>query len=161
MTRARRPRSRLTGLQAGLGEVLGENQLRRLADIGRVRRNWTRIVGAVLAQHSEPVNIENGCLHIAVDHPAMAQQIRFLQEEIRQACFRQCRITGIGNVRTRHQPGAGMPSPNRSRKAVRRLSLGEKKAVARQMHRVHNKELRRAMFKARINQLSHQTSDET
>jgi hypothetical protein len=161
MTRAHRPHSRLTALQAGLAEVLGADQLRRLADIGRLQRNWTRIVGAVLAQHTEPVNVDNGCLHIAVDHPAMAQQIRFLQEEIRQACYRKCRITGISNIRTRHQPGAGMQSPNRSRKPVRRLSLSEKKAVARQMHRVHNKPLRRAMFKARINQLRHQPSSET
>lgn len=160
MTRARRPRSRLTALQAGLGEVLGEDQLRRLADIGRVRRNWARIVGPVLAQHTEPLNIDKGCLHVAVDHPAMAQQVRFLHEEIRESCFRQCRITGISNIRTRHQPGAGIPTPNRFRKPVRRLSLSEKKAVARQIHQVHNKALRRAMFRARINQLRHQRSGE-
>lgn len=156
MARARRPRSRLTGLQAGLGEVLGEEQLKRLSDIGRVRRNWTRIVGAVLAQHTEPVNIDHGCLHIAVDHPAMAQQVRFLQEEIRQACYRQCRVAGISNIRTRHQPGAGMPIANHLRRQARRLSLSEKKAVAKEMRRVRSKELRRAMFRARINQLSHQ-----
>jgi len=156
MKRGKRPRSRLTALQSGLSEVLGEEQLKRLADIGRVRREWGRIVGPVLSQHTEPLNIDNGCLHIAVDHPAMAQQIRFLHEEIREACFRQCRVTGISNVRSRHQPGAGIPARAMARPVLHRLSLSEKKAVAREVSPVRNKPLRRAMFEARINQLRYQ-----
>jgi len=156
MKRRSRPRSHLTALQAGLSEVLGEDQLKRLADIGRIRRDWTKIVGPVLSQHTEPLNIDNGCLHVGVDHPTMAQQMRFLHEEIRQACFKQCRVTGISNIRTRHQPGAGMPKKETATPALHRLSLSEKKAIAREIHSVHNKTLRLAMFEARVNQLHHQ-----
>ncbi|OIO70613.1 MAG: DUF721 domain-containing protein [Zetaproteobacteria bacterium CG12_big_fil_rev_8_21_14_0_65_55_1124] len=156
MKRRSRPHSHLTALQAGLSEVLGEDQLKRLADIGRIRRDWAKIVGPVLSQHTEPLNIDNGCLHVAVDHPAMAQQMRFLHEEIREACFKQCRVTGISNIRTRHQPGAGMPSRSHVTLPLHPLSLSDKKAVAREVHQVHNKALRRAMFEARINQLRHQ-----
>jgi len=148
-----RARSKLTALQSGLSEVLGADQLKRLADIGRVRRDWAKVVGPVLAQHTEPLNIDKGCLHIAVDHPAMAQQVRFLHEEIREACFRQCRVTGISNVRSRHQPGAGIPTRSVSRPVAHRISLSDKKVVAREISSVHNKPLRRAMFEARINQL--------
>jgi len=156
MKRGSRPRSQLTTLQAGLSKVLGEEQQKRLADICRVRRDWAKIVGPVLAQHTEPLNIDNGCLHIAVDHPVMAQQIRFLQEEIRQACFKQCRVTGISNIRSRHQPGAGIPIRSTTKDATRRLSLSDKKAIAREVCLVRNKTLRLAMFEARVNQLRHQ-----
>lgn len=155
-----RPRSRLTALQSGLSDVLGADQLKQLADVGRIRRDWAKIVGAMLAQHTEPLNIENGTLHIAVDHPAMAQQIRFLHEEMRKACFRQCRVTGISNIKSRHQPGAGMPTSRSARPVARKLSLSDKKAVAREIRMVRNKLLRRAMFEARVNQLRYQGPDE-
>ncbi|MDX8391823.1 MAG: DUF721 domain-containing protein [Mariprofundaceae bacterium] len=148
-----RPRSRLTPLQSGLSDVLGEEQLQRLADIGRVRRNWAEIVGPVLAQHTEPLNIEAGCLHIAVDHPAMAQQVRFLQQEIRDACFRRCRIRSISNVRTRMQPGAGMPQRGKSSTPPKPLTWADKRRIAGEIRKIRNKALRRAIYQARINQL--------
>ena len=156
MKRGKRPHSQLTALQSGLSDVLGSDQLKRLADIGRIRRDWAKIVGPVLAQHTEPLNIDNGCLHVAVDHPAMAQQMRFLHEEIRAACFQQCRVTGISNIRSRHQPGAGIPTRNTTKLPLRRLTLSDKKAVAREVSPVRNKPLRRAMFEARVNQLRHE-----
>lgn len=156
-----RPRSKLTALQSGLSDVLGVDQLKQLADIGRIRRDWAKIVGPVLAQHTEPLNIDKGSLHIAVDHPAMAQQVRFLHEEIRQACFRQCRVSGISNIKSRHQPGAGIPTRSIAKPVAHRLSLSEKKAVAREIRRVHNKLLRRAIFNARVNQLRYRDSAET
>jgi len=161
MKRGSRPRSQLKTLQTGLSEVLGEEQQKRLGDICRVRRDWAKIVGPVLAQHTEPLNIEKGCLHIAVDHPVMAQQIRFLQEKIRQACFKQCRVTGISNMRSRHQPGAGIPTKSATRIVSRRLSLSDKKAIAKELSLVRNKSLRFAMFEARVNQQRYQTQPET
>ena len=161
MKRGSRPRSQLKSLQNGLAEVLGEEQQKRLGDICRVRRDWAKIVGPVLAQHTEPLNIENGCLHIAVDHPVMAQQIRFLQEKIRQACFKQSRVTGISNMRSRHQPGAGMPTKRASRIVSRHLSLSERKVIARELRPVRNKSLRFAIFEARVNQLRYLSNPET
>ncbi len=148
-----RVRSHLTPLQSGLCAVLGEEQLQRLADIGRVRRQWAEIVGSVLAQHTEPLNIEAGCLHIAVDHPAMAQQVRFLQQEIRNACFRRCRVKSISNVRTRMQPGAGMPQREKISTPPKHPTWRDKRRIAKDIRKVRNKALRRAMFQARINQL--------
>jgi len=160
MKRDSRPRSQLKALQTGLSEVLGEEQQKRLGDICRVRRDWAKIVGPVLAQHTEPLNIEKGCLHIAVDHPVMAQQIRFLQDKIRQACFKQCRVTGISNMRSRHQPGAGIPSKSTTRIVSRQLSLSDKKAIARELSLVRNKSLRFAMFEARVNQQRYEAHSE-
>ncbi len=161
MASRKRSRSRLTPLQSGLSAVLGEEQLKRLADIGHLRRSWQQVVGPVLALHTEPLNIEAGCLHIAVDHPAMAQQVRFLQQEIRNACFRLFHIKNISNIRTRMQPGAGIHPAKSTQNPARKLSLQDKKMIAAEIRSVSDKSLRRAMFEARINQLRYAPKNQT
>jgi hypothetical protein len=151
----KRPRSKLTALQAGLSDVLGEKKLEKLAGVARLRRAWPTIVGPVLAQHTEPINIESDTLLTAVDHPAMAQQIRFLQQEIRDACFRKCRVGNIRRIRTRMQPGAGINISGQPAKPVRSVGLNEKKQVAGTLRYVSDKTLRHAMFDARISQLAY------
>jgi len=153
----KRPRSRLTALQAGLSDVLGEDKLEKLAGVARLRRAWPAIVGPVLAQHTEPVSIESDTLLMAVDHPAMAQQIRFLQQEIRDACFRKCRVGNIKRIRSRMQPGAGISINGRLATPARSIGLNEKKNAVKILRRVSDKALRRAMFDARIAQLACQT----
>jgi len=83
-----------------------------------------------------------------------------LHEEIRHACFRKCRIAGIHNIRTRHQPSAGMPQDKDNRTLRRKLTLSQKKAVAGELRAVRNKALRRAMFDARVKQLRNQHTPE-
>jgi len=155
----KRPRSKLTALQTGLSDVLGEEKLEKLAGVARLRRAWPTIVGPVLAQHTEPINIESDTLLTAVDHPAMAQQIRFLQQEIRDACFRKCRVGNIKRIRTRMQPGAGINISGRPAKPVRSVGLNEKKQVAGTLRHVPDKTLKRAMFDARVAQLAYITEE--
>ena len=160
--RKKRSRSKLTALQAGLSDVLGEEKLEKLAGVARLRRAWPTIVGPVLSQHTEPVSIESdNTLLTAVDHPAMAQQIRFLQQEIRDACFRTCHVTGIRRIRTRMQPGAGINRNGHPAKSVRSVGPGEKKQVAGMLQYVSDKALRRAMFDAYLAQLAYRESEKT
>ena len=154
-TLIKRPRSELTALQAGLSDVLGREKLEKLAGVARLRRMWPAIVGSVLAQHTEPVNIESNTLLLAVDHPAMAQQIRFLQQEIRDACFCKCRVSGINRIRTRIQPGAGMHIHGQPSKPGRIVGLHEKKTIAKTLRNVADKPLRRAMFDAYLASIIH------
>ncbi len=155
----KRPRSRLTALQAGLSDILGEEKLEILAGIARLRRAWPAMVGPVLAQHTEPVNIESGMLLIAIDHPVMAQQIRFLQCEIRDACFQKCHVCNIRRIRTRMQPGAGMSNKVRSVIPARSVGMSEKKRVADTLRYISDKTLRHAMFDARMTQLSYMVEE--
>jgi len=155
----KRPRSKLTALQTGLSDVLGEEKLEKLAGVARLRRAWPTIVGPVLAQHTEPINIESDTLLTAVDHPAMAQQIRFLQQEIRDACFRKCRVSSIKRIRTRMQSGAGINTTGQPAIPVRSIGLGEKKNAVRTLRHVADKTLRRAMFDAYLAQLAYKTEE--
>jgi len=138
-----------------LSDVLGKEKLEKLAGVARLRRMWPTMVGSVLAQHTEPINIETDTFLIAVDHPAMAQQIRFLQQEIRDACFRKCHVSSIKRIRTRMQPGAGIYIHGRPPSPAHIIGLHEKKAIAKTLRHVADKPLRRAMFDAYLASIIH------
>ncbi len=161
----RRSRSGLNSLQQGLVQVLGGETLERLSAMARIRRAWPDTVGPMMAERTEPVMLEqlgDGglCLWIGVDHPAMAQQVRFLHEDIRKACLRQTHLGRLRRIRTRLMPQAGIKS---RRMPARRhpVSWKERRAIARMLAPIRDKTLRRAMFEARIAQLAYtQTSKE-
>lgn len=152
----KRPRSRLTSIHQGLNDILGGDRLEMLLAITRLRRQWHNIVGPMMAVRTEPVQIEaldeGNCLWIAVDHPVMAQQIRFLRDDIRKACFRESRMESLIKIRTRVRDGAGIKPE--AKKIKRAVSFAEKKEAARELHAVSDKTLRRAMFEARVAQLA-------
>jgi hypothetical protein len=146
-------KTRLNRLENPLAEVLGAERLARLTDIARLRRMWVEIVGPMLAQRSEPISIDSSCLWIAVDHSTMAQQIRFLQREIIEACFRKGGVRGVSRLRTRVHPGAGVGKEKQT-PVAKAISWQQKKRIARELHGVENTKLKRAIFQARIAQLA-------
>ena len=160
---ARRARSKLTPAQTGIAEILGEDRFIQLAMISNLRKAWPEIVGPMLAERTEPISIEKdggvNCLFIAVDHPIMSTQIRFLRDDIRKACFKRCRIDSLVKVRTRVQEGAGI----KERQIIKRVadvSLTEKKRVAGELESIKDRSLRRAIFDARVAQLKFRSSEE-
>ncbi len=130
--------------------------------ISKLRRLWPDIVGPMLAERSEPISIEKdgdlNCLFIAVDHPIMSTQIRFLRDDIRKACFKRCRIESLGKVRTRVLPEAGIKS---EKKIIlpSKVPLVEKKRVASELKSIKDRNLRHAMFDARVAQLKFMGND--
>lgn len=162
---SRRSFSGLNSLEQGLAQVLGGETLERLSAIARIRRAWPNTVGPMMAERTEPIMLEqlaDGalCLWVGVDHPIMAQQIRFLHEEIRKTCLRQARVGRLRRIRTRLMPQAGIKSrPS----AIKRhpVSWQERRAIACMLTSIRDKAVRRAMFEARIAQLAYtQTSKE-
>lgn len=160
-SRRKRPRSRLTPAQNGIAEILGHDRFVQLATISNLRKAWPDIVGPMMAERTEPVSIEKdgdvNCLFIAVDHPIMSTQIRFLRDDIRKACFKRCRIESLAKVRTRVQPGAGMKE-KRTVKSVAQVALSDKKRVALELKSIKDRPLRHAMFDARVAQLRYSDS---
>lgn len=129
--------------------------------MARLRRSWSNIVGPMMATRTEPANIEkladSGiCLWIAVDHPIMAQQIRFLRDDIRKACFRHAGITNLFHIRTKIQAGAGIRAALPRKAVAKKITLSRKKAVALELAGIRNRTLRKAAFKARVAQLAYE-----
>jgi len=138
-------------------DILGAERLDHFVALSRLRRHWPDILGPMMAGRTEPVNIErmedgNSRLWIAVSHSAIAQQIRFLRDEIRKACSRHCGIYNLVEIRTRVQADAGIttPAPVRARK----VSLNMRKRIAGEIGDIKDKKLRLALFQARVAQLA-------
>ncbi len=151
LNRPKRPRSQLKSIENGLSEVLGAEKLSRLADITRLQRRWPEIVGPMLASSTQPITIETHCLLIAVNHSTVAQQIRFLQQEIRDACFRKCKVGGISRLRTRVQPDIAVATPKQKIRPAK-VPLHEKKKIVSELAEIEDRKLKRAIFDARVAQ---------
>lgn len=160
--RHRRPRSKLIPAQNGIAEILGQERFVELSVISKLRRMWPDIVGPMMAARTEPISIEKdggvNCLFIAVDHPIMSQQIRFLRDDIRKACFKRCQIKSLVKVRTRVQADAGIKVAQKI-KRISKVSLHDKKQVASELKNVNDRDLKRAIFDARIAQLKYRDTD--
>ncbi|MDX8404058.1 MAG: DciA family protein [Mariprofundaceae bacterium] len=160
----KRARSKLIPAQNGIAEILGQERFVELAVISKLRRVWPDIVCPMMAARTEPISIEKdggvNCLFIAVDHPIMSQQIRFLRDDIRKACFKRCQIKSLVKVRTRVQADAGTKIKQTINR-ISKVSLIDKKRVASELKNVNDRDLKRAIFDARIAQLKYRNEEET
>ncbi|MFQ5518780.1 MAG: DUF721 domain-containing protein [Mariprofundus sp.] len=161
--RNKRSRSKLTGVHDNLAKILGEESLEQLLGIARLRRAWPDIVGPMMATRTEPLQLERlhdkgdddaFCLWVAVDHSIMAQQIRFLRDEIRKACFKHVRISNLHQIRSRTQPGAGIKAKKKPAKPMP-LTLTEKRGLALEVASIKDRRLRQAAFQARVAQVAY------
>ena len=156
--RTKRPRAKLHGLSNELSGILGEDTLEELTGLARLRRAWADIVGPMMATRTEPVQFEatedGRCLWVGVDHSIMAQQIRFLRDEIRKACFKHAGIGKLTHIRTRMMPGAGI-KPKKPKAKPKRLTFGKKRELALELVSIKDRGLRRAVFQARMAQLKY------
>ncbi|MDQ6988505.1 MAG: DciA family protein [Mariprofundaceae bacterium] len=153
---AKRKKSELKPIHVNMHKILGEDRMLRLSSIGILRRYWSDIVGNMMAQSSEPIAVEpqsDGSLGliIAVNHSVVAQHIRLLHEEIRKACFKQCKLQGLSKVWTRVQAGAGIRE-SKIRHVQQQLSCQDLRKLAQSVQVVENKALRRAMFQTQVAQ---------
>jgi len=163
--RSNRPRSRLAGLHDNLAEILGEDSLQQLIGIARLRRAWPHIVGAMMSARTEPVQLEQladggVCLWVAVDHSIMAQQIRFLRDDIRKACYKHAGMRDLYRIRSRVQPGAGIKTKPKARKPAP-LSLTQKRRLAQDVASIKDRGLRKAAFQARMSQIMYDDSHDS
>lgn len=98
-------------LSDGLGAVVRSLESGQAGTIRGVFGAWREIVGPMIAEHTTPMKIDGSTLHLEVDQPAWATQVRFLEADLLTAL----RANGCGeltaiNVRvgtTRRGTGSG------------------------------------------------------
>jgi len=159
-----RKASNLQGVQGNLAKILGAQRLQELSGLTRLRRLWPDIVGKMLANRTEPLQLKPGegdshILIIAVTHSTMAQEIVFLRDHIRQACFEHARMGRISKIYTEVKMDAGFREKDVPIKTVH-VTLSKKKELARELQSIKDVALRRAMFKARVAQLRYHKNQE-
>jgi len=161
--RNKRPRSKLEGIHANLANILGEESLDALISLARLRRAWPHIVGTMMSTRTEPLQLQaiedDGlCLWIGVDHSIMAQQIRFLRDDIRKACFKHAGLKNLHKISTRMMPGAGI-LPSKTPPHRRKVSFHEMRMLALNVSSIKDRTLRKAMFQAQVAQLAYDDHD--
>jgi len=90
-----------------IGDQLGLAEPRSFA---RLVDSWNDIVGDAVAQHSRPRGVRNGLLDIAVDAPAWATQLRYLEADLIERTSRLLGPGVVNAVRVSVDPGAFEPS---------------------------------------------------
>ncbi|MBF0281724.1 MAG: DUF721 domain-containing protein [Zetaproteobacteria bacterium] len=155
MKQPKRPRSQLLDAQDHFANILGEQRFQTLSMLARIRRDWPGIVGTMLASHSEPVFFEYAEDHsytliIGITHPNMAQQIRFLHEQIISACQDRAGLRNLRDLRTRIQSHAGISPAKKSIVKSSPLPLTIRKKIALSLPNINNHPLRLAMFQAQV-----------
>ena len=150
-------KSNLRGIERDLSKILGEQRLHELSGLTRLRRLWPDIVGKMLAARTEPIELKPGVggsyvLVIAVTHSTLAQEIIFLRDHIRQACFEKARIGRISKMFTQVKVRAGFHEEE-VKKPLHVVSFGQKKQLASELQSIKDTAVRRAMFYAHVAQL--------
>lgn len=121
---------------------------RGLAD-GAIARQWTSIVGPMIAKHSQPDRItypnrerNNGILHLRVDHSAMATELQHLEPQLMERINGYFGFKAVGRMRFIHGPLA-RPAEEPARQAS--PDPAQNALVAREVSVVDDPELREAL----------------
>ncbi len=157
---AKKKSQALHGISGDLAHILGTQRLQELSGLARLRRLWGKVVGEMMASRTEPLFLKPGeggshILVIAVTHSTMAQEIVFLRDHIRRACFEHAGIGRISKIYTEVRVDAGFKEVVQP-VATQSISWQQKKQLARELKGINDGTLRRAMFKARLAQLTYQ-----
>jgi predicted nucleic acid-binding Zn ribbon protein len=65
-----------------LDRVAGSLGVPRASTLSAVFASWAEMVGESVAQHSRPRSLRDGVLVVAVDEPAWATQLRWLEVDL-------------------------------------------------------------------------------
>jgi len=137
-----------------LPQLFGEQTVALAAALVALRRQWEKVVGPMMAQRSEPVRIEPGkegdLLVVAVSHAAIGGHLRILRRDLLRRCRR---VAKRPLVRLRIEVRADAGLAQKPPPPVRRVSLQQRKEMARALAGVRDRKLKRALFRAWLAQL--------
>lgn len=79
--------------------------------------SWRHLVGAVIADHSRPVNVREGVLTIEVDDPAVGEQLRWMADDVLTTIEKETGRNEIVRLVVRHastprSPASDLGAPN-------------------------------------------------
>lgn len=78
-------------LQDGLAEVAAKLNLDRPVVLDAVMSRWPEVVGPMVADHATAKMLRDGILHVEVDGPEWATQLRYLEPEVVRQFARRLR----------------------------------------------------------------------
>ncbi|MBF0381483.1 MAG: DUF721 domain-containing protein [Magnetococcales bacterium] len=97
----------------------------------RLIKDWRRAVGDHVARHTEPVRLENGVLHVRVEHSVWMANLTFMKPQILQTLKKNYPQEKISDIRFREESLRSKPTTN-AKKTVPSLppAMGSEKKQA-------------------------------
>ena len=92
-----RPRDDPRSVRDSLAAVARDLGMPEPAVLGALHERWSEIAGEQMSRHARPRSLLDGVLTVAVEDPAWATQIRYLEDELRA---RSSEMLGEGLVKT-------------------------------------------------------------
>ncbi len=74
----------LTPLRDVISELLGSGALPINLDDARIWKVWDEVVGPAIARNAQPLRIKNRQLRVRVSDPIWYQELKFIEESIRE-----------------------------------------------------------------------------
>lgn len=87
-----------TPVRRGLDRLLDHLTGASVETTSTVFDRWAVIVGEPVASHTRPMKLREGVLTVAVDDPAWASQLRFLESDLLEALSTQPGGEAIGRI---------------------------------------------------------------
>jgi len=74
----------LTPLKDVIANLLGNGALPFNPDDARIWKEWDDVVGPAISKNAQPLWIKNGRLRVTVSDPIWLQELKFVEEDIRE-----------------------------------------------------------------------------
>jgi predicted nucleic acid-binding Zn ribbon protein len=74
----------MTSLKDVISEILNSGALPFDADDARIWKIWNEVVGPAISRNAQPFKIKNRQLKVRVSDPIWYQELKFLEENIRE-----------------------------------------------------------------------------
>jgi predicted nucleic acid-binding Zn ribbon protein len=112
MSRARRGNNEPVSLSESLAGVGRELGLPEPSELTAVLEAWPELVGTEIARHAQVRSLRDGVLVVAVDDPAFATQVQYLETTVRDAAARLVGRPAVRSLRVVVQaPGRAFRDP--------------------------------------------------
>ena len=86
-------------LQDGLAEVAAELRLDKPVALEAVLTRWPEVVGPMMAEHCTAKLLRDGVLHVEVDSPEWATQLRYLEPDVIRQFGRRVRPGVVASLK--------------------------------------------------------------
>ncbi len=94
----------LTPIGDVIANLLSDNTLPFNSDDARIWNVWDEVVGPDVSENTHPSWIKDGRLRVAVSDPIWLQELKFLEEDIREELNKKLRRKAVKKIEFRVGP---------------------------------------------------------